>query len=112
MDMLHISKDERVTLTMAMAIDYVTSLNSIRTLAAKYGVSKSTVHKWITVYLPTIDKKLSDIVQRKIYCYKKQKWHDFKLTVKDNELLKVRKRYKYTRIVNAYSKDFQDPIKR
>lgn len=110
--MVHISKDERKTLTMAMAIDYVTSLNSIRTLAAKYGVPKTTVHIWITECLPAIDTKLSEIVQRKIYCFKKQKWYDFKLTAKDNEVLKARKRFKYSRIVDAYSKDFKDPIKR
>lgn len=109
--MLHISKDERITLTMAMSIDYVTSFHSIRTLSAKYGVPKSTIHGWITVYLPTIDEKLSEIVQRKIECFKKQKWFDFRLTAKDNEILKARKRSKYNRIVDAYSKDFKDPSK-
>ena len=112
MDMIHISKDERVTLTMTMAMDYVTSFHSIRTLAAKYGVPKSTVHKWMTVYLPSIDAKLSAILERKLYYYGKQRWYDFMLTSKDNEILKAAKRAKYNKIIALYSKNFRDPKKR
>ena len=109
--MIKASPDERVTLTMAMAIDYVTSMNSMRSLAEKYGVGKSTVHHWITVLLPTIDPQLYKIVDRKICFFKKQDYFGFRLTRGDRILLMTRKRIKYKRIISAYSKDFKDTRK-
>jgi hypothetical protein len=109
--MIQASKDERVAFTMAMALDYVTSYHSMRTLAAKYGIGKTTVHQWLTTVLPTIDPQLSSIVERKISFFKKQDYYSFKLNSRERITLAAFKRTKYRVIIKTYSKDFKDPKK-
>lgn len=54
---------DKVKLTAA--IEYVIDINAtIRSLGAKYGVSKTTMHNWIQ-YVAKEDAKLADLIKKK-----------------------------------------------
>jgi hypothetical protein len=73
-NMNKVSDEERRTTVMKLALAYVLTTDSMRGIAAKFGIPKSTVQKWLSCLLPEIDPVLSKIVVRKANLYAKQKY--------------------------------------
>ena len=65
-----ISKKERC---LILAADLVENNSTVRAVAAKFGVSKSTVHKDITQNLKKIDRELHYEVQKVLEINKKER---------------------------------------
>ena len=61
LEMYDISQKERC---LILAQDLVENRSTVRAVAAKFGISKSTVHKDITKTLIKIDRVLFDEVQK------------------------------------------------
>lgn len=88
------SAEERKTLTMKSAMLYATTGMSIRKVADKLGIGKSTIHTWLTTVLPVIDPRLSKIVNKKIELFKKQHYV-VKYNLADKMALNSSKRRKF-----------------
>ena len=58
---------------LILATDLVENRSTVRAVAAKYGISKSTVHKDITYGLEKIDKALLAEVQKILETNKKER---------------------------------------
>lgn len=58
---------------LILATDLVENRSTVRAVAAKYGISKSTVHKDITHGLEKIDKALLSEVQKILETNKKER---------------------------------------
>ena len=56
-----------------LAIDLVENNSTVRAVAAKFGISKSTVHKDITQNLKKVDIELHDKAQKVLETNKKER---------------------------------------
>ena len=58
---------------LILASDLIETKSTVRAVAAKYGISKSTVHKDITQNLSKVDKQLLEEVQKILEINKKER---------------------------------------